>query len=647
MIAGQKLRFSQSIAIQVLIPMVVIGLLALASMLVSLLVTLNTQHDAEAINIAGSMRMQSYRIAVLLQQPKTNETSQIKLAETLKKEHEEFSQKLYQSSISTAARQKIGSAIQERYKEVVNSWENNISPILSINLPAETVGSKQPRSHQLSSQQPSFFQISSKQLNLISEQYLSQVENHVNKIDALVLSIQKNTEEKIELLGIYEGLSIFLSFLALVFIVMRADQNLVKPLKDLVRAAERTSVGDFSYRAYYEGVNEIGLLCSTFNNMSANLARHYRKLEDLVNEKTAQLQQTNHMLDFLYSTAQRLSDAPIEHKKLKSIVTDLKKLTAIPQLSLCLTSEINPDKYDLISPIDDQHPCNVNDCVKCFTLPEKKDLEKGEESFPIEDADRCFGFLYIKTGENLPLEPWQKRLIEAVVEHLSFAMALQYREGLNRRLMLIEERSIIARELHDSLAQSLSYMKMQVARISRLSEKKAPEEDIRESLDDLHQGINAAYKHLRELLTTFRLKLDTPSLYLALKATVDEFDKMRDDIDIVLDYELGPCPLSANEDIHVLQIIREAITNAIKHSQADRIELKCAHKNDHQTIFSVIDNGIGISESPHKEHHYGLSTMQERAELVDGQLNITSNNNNSDNNQGTTVSLEFTPKAVN
>ena len=53
MIAGQKLRFSQSIAIQVLIPMVVIGLLALASMLVSLLVTLNTQHDAEAINMAG------------------------------------------------------------------------------------------------------------------------------------------------------------------------------------------------------------------------------------------------------------------------------------------------------------------------------------------------------------------------------------------------------------------------------------------------------------------------------------------------------------------------------------------------------------------------------------------------------------------
>lgn len=618
MIAGQRLQFSQSIAIQVLIPMVVIGLLALASMLVSLLVTLNTQHDAEAINNAGSMRMQSYRIAVLLQQPQNIGTSQIRLAEALTKEHQLFSLKLYQSSISRAAEK---GGIKERYDAVVNNWEHNIVPIFA----AIMTGSP----------------ASTEQVNEASNRYLSQVDNHVDKINSLVLSIQQNTEEKIELLGVYEGLSIFLSFLALVFIVMRADQNLVKPLKDLVRAAEHTSVGDFSYRTYYEGVNEIGLLCNTFNNMSANLARHYRKLEDLVNDKTAQLQQTNQMLDFLYNTAQRLSDAPIERKKLTDIVTDLKKLTAIPQLALCLTSETSTEQYDLILPADDQHPCEIEDCINCFIHPDKKHPKKGEESFAIEDTSGSFGFLYIKTGEDLPLEPRQKRLIEAVVEHLSFAMALQYREGLSRRLMLFEERSIIARELHDSLAQSLSYMKMQVARITKLFEKKAPEKDILESLDDLHQGINAAYKHLRELLTTFRLKLDAPTLFLALKATIDEFDKMRDDIDIVLDYELGHCPLSANEDIHVLQIIREAITNAIKHSQADRIELKCEHTDDHQTIFSVIDNGIGISENPYKDHHYGLSTMQERAALVDGELNIASNGN------GTTVSLALIPDAFN
>ena len=374
--------------------------------------------------------------------------------------------------------------------------------------------------------------------------------------------------------------------------------------------------------------------------MSASLARHYRKLEDLVNDKTAQLQQSNQVLDFLYNTAQQLSDGTINKQTLTNMVTDLKKLTTVPQLSLCIINEASTEKYDLILPDDEQHPCQLEDCVNCFTRSEKERPIQSDSCFPIEDGNKNFGFLYIKAEQNSPLEAWQQRLFESVVDHLSFAMALQYREGLNRRLMLFEERSIIARELHDSLAQSLSYMKMQVARISKLFERNAPEDKVREGLEDLQQGMNAAYKHLRELLTTFRLKLDAPTLYLALKMTVDEFEKMNRDIEVVLNYSLDHCPLSANEDIHVLQIIREAMTNAVNHSKASRIELKCKNKENNKFMFSVVDNGIGMPENPYKNYHYGLSTMQERAKLVDGELDISAVDGT-----GTTVSLTFTPEA--
>ena len=627
-LVGKKLRFSQSIAIQVLIPMAVIGLLALASMLVSLLVTVNTQHDAEAINIAGSMRMQSYRIALLLQQASSGDMERTAAAKALSSEYQLFSKKLYESSISRASEKGSLSPIKDNYRQVVDNWENRIVPILSPFIAGQAVNAEQ--------------------LAKANDSYLALVDGHVTNIDNLVLSIQQNTEDKIELLGIYEGLSIFLSFIALLFIVMRADQNLVKPLKDLVRAAEHTSIGDFSYRTYYEAVNEIGLLCSTFNDMSASLARHYQKLEDLVNEKTVQLQQSNQMLDFLYSTAQRLSEGPIDKQTLTETVTDLKALTGVPQLSLCLTNEASKDQFDLISPTDDQLPCRLDDCVACYKRPDKKHIAQGEITFSIEDASDSFGFLYIKNENNRALHPWQQRLIEAVVEHLSFAMALQYREGLSRRLMLFEERSIIARELHDSLAQSLSYMKMQVALISKLFDRNAPEEKVREGLNDLQQGLDAAYKHLRELLTTFRLKLDAPTLYLALKTTTDEFDKMNEGINVTLDYELGHCQLSPNEDIHVLQILREAITNAVKHAQANSIELKCEHGENNNVIFKVVDNGIGISDSPYKDHHYGLSTMQERADWVNGALDISSGASDdatNGTNKGTTVALVFVPEA--
>ncbi len=620
-IAGNKPKFLQSITIQILTPMAVIGLLALSSMLVSVLVTLNTQHDAEAINIAGSMRMQSYRIAVLLQRPFSGSLDHRQLSESLSREQREFSRKLYQSSIFQIAGESDEHTMKTAYQKVKDNWENTVVPLLSpiVSKPTASEG----------------------QIADASAGYLAQVDSQVADIDNLVFSIQQNTEEKIELLGMYEGLSIFLSFLALVFIVMRTDQNLVRPLRDLVRAAEHTSLGDFSYRTYYQGVNEMGLLCSTFNAMSASLARHYRELEDLVDEKTSQLQQTNQMLDFLYNTAQRLSEGAIDHRKLELIITELKKVTGIPQLSLCLANQANTDKYDLIMPIGQQHPCLIGDCVNCFMRPEKKHLENGEISFPIEDSNDNFGFLYAKTGLHLDIEPWQLRLIEAVAENLSTAMALQYREGISQRLMLFEERSIIARELHDSLAQSLSYMKFQVARIDKLFDRKASEEQIREGVEDLQQGLNAAYKHLRELLTTFRLKLDTPSLLHALRATTDEFDRVNDNIDIVLNYDLGNCPLSPNEDIHTLHIIREAITNAVKHAKAGRIELNCKRGSNNSAVFSVVDDGIGIPSSPDRDHHYGLSTMRERATLVAGTLEI----NSSQDQQGTEVVLTFTPEA--
>lgn len=623
-ITGQKLRFSQSIVIQVLIPILFVGLMALASMLVSLLVTINTQHDAEAINAAGSMRMHSYRIAALLQEATTtSDTERKRVIGELSQEYNLLSQKLYLSSISKTAMKTNQEAIQEGYENVITSWEHTITPVLSI----------------FSTSTP----IDQHKIQTAKKHYLSLVENHVKKIDLLVLAIQKNTEEKIELLGIYEGMSIFLSLLALVFIVMRTDQNLVKPLKDLVRAAEHTSTGNFSYRAYYEGINEIGLLCSTFNEMSGNLASHYQKLEERVNDKTAQLQRSNKILDFLYNTSQRLSKVPINHNKLESILTDLKILIDTPQLALCLTNESGTEKYDLIVPQGDQTTFFIEESIASFfRYGQKREESSTEEvSFSIEDSHVIFGFLYLKTKENTPLEPWQLRVVETVVEHLSSTMALEYKEGLSRRLMLLEERSTIARELHDSLAQSLSYLNFQISRIKKLFDKNSPEQDIRSGLDDLQQGINAAYKHLRELLTTFRLKLDAPTLYSALKATAEEFNKMNTDINVVLNYEIDHSPLSANEDIHVLQVVREALTNAVKHSQANSIEINCEHDNNHDVRFSVIDNGVGISDRPQKELHYGLSTMKERAQLVNGELKISPNSD-----YGTTVSLSFTPQIL-
>jgi len=188
---------------------------------------------------------------------------------------------------------------------------------------------------------------------------------------------------------------------------------------------------------------------------------------------------------------------------------------------------------------------------------------------------------------------------------------------------LHEERSTIARELHDSLAQSLSYMKMEVARLKKMIERGFEAKQVESAISDLQQGLNAAYKHLRELLVTFRIQLDAPDLRTALEHAVNEFDQ-QSSASVRLDYKLGSYTLSANEDIHILHIMREALNNAVKHAGASNICLSSTLVNDVEAIFAVEDDGIGMPDNPEKQHHYGIYTMRERAQILNGAFSSSS-----------------------
>jgi two-component system nitrate/nitrite sensor histidine kinase NarX len=240
-------------------------------------------------------------------------------------------------------------------------------------------------------------------------------------------------------------------------------------------------------------------------------------------------------------------------------------------------------------------------------------------SLPLKNRDDEYGFIYVRTRDGTELEPWQYQLLKTVAETLSTAFAFHHTLAQERRVILHEERSTIARELHDSLAQSLSYMKLEVARLKKMIERGFEPEKVESAINDLQEGLNAAYKHLRELLVTFRVKLDAPNLRAALEHAVQEFDA-KTSARVTLDYTLGTYVMAPNEDIHVLHILREALNNAVKHAQADRIALRCSRSENGEAVFVVEDNGIGMPRKPEKQHHYGIYTMRDRAQRLDGVL---------------------------
>ena len=137
---------------------------------------------------------------------------------------------------------------------------------------------------------------------------------------------------------------------------------------------------------------------------------------------------------------------------------------------------------------------------------------------------------------------------------------------------------------------------------------------------ELKQGLDAAYRQLRELLTTFRLKVDGTGLLSALQTTVKQLSE-QSGMQILLNYQLTDIPLAPHEEIHLLQIIREASQNAVHHSQGSEIMISL--QQDEQGVhLAVEDNGVGIPQAAEKLNHYGLAIMQERSKHLDGNIQI-------------------------
>lgn len=224
--------------------------------------------------------------------------------------------------------------------------------------------------------------------------------------------------------------------------------------------------------------------------------------------------------------------------------------------------------------------------------------------------------------------------IDARTRHLANAQS---------RAALLNERAAIARELHDSLAQSLTYQKIQLTLLnSSLSQRQIDTEVWQPTLKNLRENINESYRQLRELLVTFRLPLNHGGLDAALKSTLEELSR-QGTVRFNLSGDFSTISLTANQEVNVLHIIREALVNVIRHSGADQADVRIVH-SDRQVMVEVLDNGVGLRQPDDPERprsqHFGLQMLQERAQQLHGTLVVK----HREDKPGTAVILVFPVK---
>jgi two-component system nitrate/nitrite sensor histidine kinase NarX len=586
-----------------------ISILAVINIAVSLAVSGSIRGNATAINLAGSLRMQSFQILAAWHQGQTPAEWQ--------RRQDTFLSRLNHDGLMEALPDASDHRLSRQHARIAALWQAELSPLLQE--PASRVNPEALR---------------------------EKTDQLVGEIETLVTLLEKRTEARIRLMNLVQIISLAIILLVTLALFSATRNQVVRPLNRLLAIARAVGQKDFSQRSGFQGDDELSRVGKALDQMTGQLAASYRHLETEATEKTRELERSQAALQLLHSASRSLFASGDICPGAIPMLQNLEELLGIGPIRLLVHDKNSAEPVQALTTATKDRPyyCKDHECHACLVGPQ------AIEDSPAESRDGRRLLLPIRTGNTLlaTLEVWypsdrelpesSRRLLETLSDQLATALFLQRQMTEQQQLTLVEERAVIARELHDSLAQSLSYLKMQVARLRRLEITPANTERHGDILDELSHGLNSAYRQLRELLTTFRLKLDTPDLRTALEGTILEFsERMQNPVELT--YELPPQMLSPNEEIHVLQIIREALANAVKHAEATHVEAAVTFLSP-QVHVKVSDNGKGLPNADQPPQHYGLIIMQDRARTLGGNLSVSNRRGG-----GVDVEVAFIPKA--
>jgi signal transduction histidine kinase len=200
--------------------------------------------------------------------------------------------------------------------------------------------------------------------------------------------------------------------------------------------------------------------------------------------------------------------------------------------------------------------------------------------------------------------------------------SLEQLRSLAGRLQSVreEERTSIAREIHDELGQSCTALKMDLALIGHKATKRQAQ--LQAKVESATKLVDEMIGTLRRIASQLRPRtLDDLGLNIALEGQAQEF-QTRTGIQCHVDLPEGLPTLDRERSTAIFRIFQESLTNVARHSRATRVEARLEQQADH-LIFQVHDNGVGFDPEDVKSRgSLGLVGMRERALLLNGELNI-------------------------
>ena len=205
--------------------------------------------------------------------------------------------------------------------------------------------------------------------------------------------------------------------------------------------------------------------------------------------------------------------------------------------------------------------------------------------------------------------------VALVVQNARLMAELEYKT-------LMEERTRLAREIHDGIAQTLGFLKLQVAQM-RNQLSRGEIDRVLQSTELCYTTLNEAYQEARQAIDGLRISPVESGIRGWLEQILQDFQEVTDIAIDIQDHELQT-EIPAEIHVQLIRIVQEALSNVRKHAQASHVWVEYKETDD-EFVLEVRDDGMGFSpEDISQPSRHGLRGMQERANLIGAEIKVIS-----------------------
>jgi two-component system, NarL family, nitrate/nitrite sensor histidine kinase NarX len=584
--------------------------LALASIGLTLWVTRQLEGGAAAVNEAGRLRMQTWRLAAAVQATPPPMAVQRLVGE--------FDRSLALLRSGDRARPLFvpwDARVESDFARVEQLWRQQRGRWLAIPAPPA------------------------------AESDLS-AEAFVHAIDEMVTDIEHQLSRLTAILNLFQLLMMGMAVGSAVIMLYTGHFYVISPLSRLRQGLKKIESGDFAARIEVDTQDEFGHVAAGFNRMAGTLQSLYGGLEAQVEGKTRHIEAQHSRLAALYEVSAFLTQAATIEEMARGFAQRVRALMKADSATVRWSDEANR-RYLMVA--SDSFPTNLLEAERSLlagtcdcgnlepgsrirVIPLQPDAAGARRacscagyanmvSVPIRLQQRLLGELNLFYRGPAHLSSEESELLDALAAHLASGLEGLRAAALERETAVAGERALLARELHDSIAQSLSFLKIQV-QLLRNSLRRGQEAKVQAVLDELDAGLMESVNDVRELLVHFRTRTNTDDIEPALQVTLRKFQHQTG-LPAHLEVHGQGLPLPPDVQVQVLHVVQEALSNVRKHAQATEVWLEVA--KERCWSFTVRDNGRGFDiDQDRGESHVGLKIMRERAARIGAAVSVSS-----------------------